>query len=165
MASARSPRRQLAPTVGHEVALDGVHIRAGVLEISGERTVSALVQSIYAMDFINDNAGCFTNGGIFPKNGRIIEFGSHRIYFGTVPVRQCLSPVLVASDPPRWLCAGRAAGSVEVMMTGVAGAGKEVAVKVLVTRFRPVRLSHRWSAAQAQREHHPRHRRHRSRRR
>ncbi|KAK1627581.1 hypothetical protein QYE76_001896 [Lolium multiflorum] len=125
MASARSPRRQLAPTVGHEVALDGVHIRAGVLEISGERTVSALVQRIYAMDFINDNAGCFANGGVFPKNGRIIEFGSHRVYLGTVPVRQCLSLVLVAPDPPRWLCAGCAAGSVEVMMTGVAGAGKE----------------------------------------
>ncbi|KAK1683319.1 hypothetical protein QYE76_044167 [Lolium multiflorum] len=107
MASARSPRRRLAPTVGHEVALDGVHIRAGVLEISGERTVSALVQRIYAMDFINDNAGCFANGGVFPKNGRIIEFGSHRVYFGTVPVRQRLSPVLVAPDPPRWLCAGR----------------------------------------------------------
>ncbi|KAK1645967.1 hypothetical protein QYE76_063772 [Lolium multiflorum] len=125
MASARSPRRQLAPTVGHEVALDGVHIRAGVLEVSGERTVSALVQSIYAMDFINDNAGCFANGGVFPKNGRIIEFGGHRVYLGTVPVRR----LLVAPDPPRWLCAGRAAGSVEVMMTGVAGAGKEVAAE------------------------------------
>ncbi|KAK1601328.1 hypothetical protein QYE76_059295 [Lolium multiflorum] len=67
MASVRSPRRQLAPTVGHEVALDGVHIRAGVLEISGERTVSALVQRIYAMDFINDNAGCFANGGASPR--------------------------------------------------------------------------------------------------
>ncbi|KAK1685726.1 hypothetical protein QYE76_046574 [Lolium multiflorum] len=127
MASVRSPRRRLAPTVGHEVALEGVHIRAGILEVAGERTVSALVQRIYAMDFINDNAGCFANGGVFPKNGRIIEFGSHRVYFGTVPVRQRLSPVLVAPDPPRWLCAGRTAGSVEVMMTGVAGAGKEVA--------------------------------------
>jgi hypothetical protein len=125
MASVCSPRRQLAPTVGHEVALAGVHIRAGILEVAGERTVSALVQRIYDMDFINDNAGCFANGGIFPKNGRTIEFGSHRVYFGTVPVRQRLSPVLVAPDPPRWLCAGRAAGSVEVMMTGVVGAGKE----------------------------------------
>ncbi|KAK1668000.1 hypothetical protein QYE76_056159 [Lolium multiflorum] len=77
------------------------------------------------MDFINENAGCFANGGKFPKNGRIIEFGSHRIYFGTVPVRQCLSPVLVAPDPPRWLCAGRAAGSVEVMMAGAVGTGKD----------------------------------------
>ncbi|KAK1653369.1 hypothetical protein QYE76_071174 [Lolium multiflorum] len=38
---------------------------------------------------------------------------------------RCLSPVLVAPDPPRWLCAGHAAGSVEVMMAGVAGAGKD----------------------------------------
>ncbi|KAK1609377.1 hypothetical protein QYE76_033050 [Lolium multiflorum] len=67
------PVCQLAPTVGHEVALARVHIRAGILDIAGQRTVSALVQRIYAMDFINDNAGCFANGGIFPKNGRIIE--------------------------------------------------------------------------------------------
>ncbi|KAK1682260.1 hypothetical protein QYE76_043108 [Lolium multiflorum] len=118
------PRRQLAPTVGHEVALAGVHIRAGILDINGERTVSALVQRIYNMDFINDNAGCFANGGKFPQNGRTIEFGSIRVYFGTVPVRQRLSPVLVAPDPPRWLCAGRAAGSVEVMMAGAVNTGK-----------------------------------------
>ncbi|KAK1629483.1 hypothetical protein QYE76_003798 [Lolium multiflorum] len=124
MASVCSPRRQLAPTVGHEVALAGVHIRAGILDINGERTVSALVQRIYNMDFINDNAGCFANGGKFPQNGRTIEFGSIRVYFGTVPVRQRLSPVLVAPDPPRWLCAGRAAGSVEVMMAGAVNTGK-----------------------------------------
>ncbi|KAK1608713.1 hypothetical protein QYE76_032386 [Lolium multiflorum] len=125
MASVSSPRRQLAPTVGQREALAGVHIRAGILDVDGRRTVSALVQRIYNMDFINDNAGCFANGGKFPQNGRTIEFGSHRIYFGTVPVRQYLSPVLVAPDPPRWLCAGRAAGSVEVMMAGAVGAGKE----------------------------------------
>ncbi|KAK1698476.1 hypothetical protein QYE76_015173 [Lolium multiflorum] len=124
MASVRSPRRQLAPTVGHEVALAGVHIRAGILDINGERTVSALVERIYNMDFINDNAGCFANGGKFPQNGRTIEFGSIRVYLGTVPVRQRLSPVLVAPDPPRWLCAGRAAGSVEVMMAGAVNTGK-----------------------------------------
>ncbi|KAK1643827.1 hypothetical protein QYE76_061632 [Lolium multiflorum] len=124
MASARSPRRQLAPTVGHEVALAGVHIRAGILDVDGERTVSALVQSLYNIDFINDNAGCFANGGMFPQNGRTIEFGSIRVYLGTVPVRQHLSPVLVAPDPPRWLCAGRAAGSVEVMMAGAVNTGK-----------------------------------------
>ncbi|KAK1616336.1 hypothetical protein QYE76_021853 [Lolium multiflorum] len=124
MASACSPRRQLAPTVGLEAALAGVHIRAGILDINGERTVSALVQRIYNMDFINDNAGCFANGGKFPQNGRTIEFGSIRVYFGTVPVRQRLSPVLVAPDPPRWLCAGRTAGSVEVMMAGAVNTGK-----------------------------------------
>ncbi|KAK1664265.1 hypothetical protein QYE76_052424 [Lolium multiflorum] len=58
---------KLAPTMGHEVALAGVHIRAGILDINGERTVSALVQRIYNMDFINDNVGCFANGGKFPQ--------------------------------------------------------------------------------------------------
>ena len=33
--------------MGHEVALAGVHIRAGILEVAGERTVSALMQRIY----------------------------------------------------------------------------------------------------------------------
>ncbi len=101
MASVCSPRRQLAPTVGPAAALAGVHIRAGLLTISGERIVTALVERVLDMDFLNDNAGCFANGGKFPKNGRIIEFGSHRVYLGTVPERQYLSPVLVASDPPR----------------------------------------------------------------
>jgi hypothetical protein len=73
--------------VGQKAALDGVHIRAGLLDVAGQRTVSALVQHLYSMDFIVDNAGCFANGGLFPENGRIIEFGSHRVYFGTVPVR------------------------------------------------------------------------------
>ena len=59
--------------------------------------VSGLVQRLGSLDFVNDNAGCFANGGRFPKNGRIIEFGSHRVYFGTVTVRQRLSPVLVAN--------------------------------------------------------------------
>ena len=58
MASVCSPRRQLAPTVGHEVAHAGIHIRAGILEVAGERTVSALVHRIYDMVFINDIAGC-----------------------------------------------------------------------------------------------------------
>ena len=101
MASVRSPRRQLAPTVGPAAALAGVHIRAGLLTISGERVVSGLVQRLGSLDFVNDNAGCFANGGKFPKNGRIIEFGSHRVYLGTVPERQHPSPVLVAQDPPK----------------------------------------------------------------
>ncbi|KAK1617200.1 hypothetical protein QYE76_022717 [Lolium multiflorum] len=62
----------------------------------------SLWQRIYSMDFINDNAGCFANGGKFLRNGRIIEFGSHRVYFGTVPVPRHLS-VPVAPDPPRKL--------------------------------------------------------------
>ncbi|KAK1602240.1 hypothetical protein QYE76_071962 [Lolium multiflorum] len=112
----------MAPTVGHEVALAGVHIRAGILDINDERTVSALVQRIYNMDFINDNAGCFANGGKFPQNGRTIEFGNIRVYFGTVPVRQRLSPVLVALA--KMAVCWRAAGSVEVMMAGAVNTGK-----------------------------------------
>ena len=88
MASVCSPRQQLAPTVGPAAALAGVHIRAGLLTISGERVVTALVDRVLAMDFINDNAGCFANGGKFPKNGSVIEFGSLRVYYGTVPERQ-----------------------------------------------------------------------------
>src|SRR5215218_7343601 len=158
MASVRSPRRQLAPTVGHEVALAGVHIRAGILDINGERTVSALVETIYNMDFINDNAGCFANGGKFPQNGRTIEFGSIRVYLGTVPVRQHLSPVLVAPDPPRWLCAGRAAGSVEVMMAGAVNTGKgaveEGAERAASTRPGGVG-GHAQGPAYRRRRHHP----------
>ena len=85
MASVVPPRRQLAPTVGPAATLAGVHIRAGLLTISGERVVSGLVQHLGSLDFVNDNAGCFANGSRFHKNGRIIEFGSHRVYLGTVP--------------------------------------------------------------------------------
>ena len=130
MASVCSPRRQLAPTVGPAAALAGVHIRAGLLTVSGERVVSGLVQRLGSLDFVNDNAGCFANGGKFPKNGSIIEFGSLRVYYGTVPERQCLSPVLVAPDPPRSAVrSGHAAGSVEVLVVGAAGAGKEAAAE------------------------------------
>ena len=132
MASVVPPRRQLAPTVGPAAALAGVHIRAGILTISGERVVSGLVQRLGSLDFVNNNAGCFVNGGKFPKNGRIVEFGSHRVYLGTVRERQYSSPVLVAPDPPRSSAArglhvDRAAGSVGVMMAGAGGTGKAAA--------------------------------------
>ena len=109
--------------MGPAAALAGVHIRTGFLTTSGERVVSGLVQRLGSLDFVNDNAGCFANGGRFPKNGRIIEFGSHRVYLGTVPEPRYPSLVLVVLDPPRSAAArgsrsDRAAGSVEVMMTG-----------------------------------------------
>ncbi|KAK1625913.1 hypothetical protein QYE76_000228 [Lolium multiflorum] len=134
MASVVTPRRQLAPTVGPAAALVGDHIRAGILTISGERVVSGLVQRLGSLDFVNDNTGCFANGGRFLQNGRILEFGSHRVYLGTVKERQYPSPVLVAPDPPRSSTArgprtDRAAGSLEVMMAGVGGAGKGTAVE------------------------------------
>jgi hypothetical protein len=99
----------LAPTVGPAAALAGVHIRAGLLTIDGERVVTALVDRVLDTDFINDNAGCFANGGIFPKNGRIIEFSSHRVYLGTVSERQYLSPVLEAPRPAKIFTNSRAA--------------------------------------------------------
>nr|XP_051223959.1 uncharacterized protein LOC127341797 [Lolium perenne] len=59
----------------------------------------------------------------------------HRVYLGTVPERQYLSPVLVAPDPPRSSAArglrtGNAAGSVQVMMVHAGGVGKEDVVEV-----------------------------------
>ncbi|KAK1699489.1 hypothetical protein QYE76_016186 [Lolium multiflorum] len=82
------------------------------------------------MRFINDNTGCFSNGGKFPKDGRVIEFGSILVYYGTVPERQCLLPVLVAPDPPRSaLRSDHAAGSVEVLVVGAGAAGKGAAAE------------------------------------
>ncbi|KAM0923579.1 hypothetical protein ACQ4PT_005449 [Festuca glaucescens] len=132
MASAVPPRRQLAPTVGPAAALAGVHIRAGLLTVAGERVVSGLVQRLGSLDFIDDNAGDFANDGRFPKNGRIIEFGSLRVYLGTVLEPQYPSTVLVAPDPPRPAAvrgtrSAHAAGSVEVMMGGAVDAGKGAA--------------------------------------
>jgi hypothetical protein len=109
--------------MGPAAALAGVHIRAGILTVFGERVVSGLVQRLDSLDFIDENTGCFANSGRFPQNGHIIEFGSHRIYLGTAPKPQCPSLVLVVPDTPRSLAtcgprSDRAAGSVKVMMTG-----------------------------------------------
>ena len=52
--------------MGPAAALAGVHIRAGLLIASGERVLSSLVQRLGSLDFVNDNAGCFANGGRFP---------------------------------------------------------------------------------------------------
>ena len=122
----------MAPTVGSAATLAGVHIRAGLLTDAGERVVSGLVQRLGSLDFVNNNAGGFVNGVCFPKNGRIIEFGSHCVYLGTVPEPRYPSMVLVAPDPPRSAAArgsrtDRTAGSVEVMMAGTADVGKGAA--------------------------------------
>jgi hypothetical protein len=89
--------------VGPAAALAGVHIRAGLLFVAGERVVSGLVQRLGSLDFVSDNAGCFANGGGFPKNGHIIEFGAHRVYLDTVLVRQYPSQMLVALYPPMYI--------------------------------------------------------------
>jgi hypothetical protein len=91
--------------VGHIDALAGVYIWMGsVIASSGERVVSGLVQRLGSLSFITDNTGCF-GGRPFPRNGRIISFGSHEVYVGTE--RACRYPeqVLVAADPPSHMLA------------------------------------------------------------
>jgi hypothetical protein len=112
--------------------LGGVFIRTGsVIAASGVRVVSGLVQRLGSHSFISDNAGCLS-GRPFPRDGRILSFGSHEVYMGTE--RVCREKVLVAADPPshRLTHAGRSARpveSAEVMMAGTSvppadGAGK-----------------------------------------
>jgi hypothetical protein len=135
MAYVVSPRRHLAPTVGPFDMLGGVFIRTGsVIAASGVRVVSGLVQRLGSLSFVSDNAGCL-GGRLFPRDGRIMSFGSHEVYVGTE--RVCREKVLEAADPPshRLAHAGRSARSVEsaeVMMAGTSvppadGAGKAAA--------------------------------------
>jgi hypothetical protein len=126
--------------MGQIDALGGVFIRTGsVIASSGERVVSGLVQRLGLLSFITDNANCFGSWP-FPRNGRIISFGSHEVYVETE--RACRYPeqVLVAADPPSHMLAraGRSARpveSAEVMMTAPAvlpagGASKGAAADV-----------------------------------
>jgi hypothetical protein len=120
--------------VGQIDVLDGVFIRTGsVIASSGVRVVSGLVQRLGSLSFISDNAGCL-GGRPFPRDGRIMSFGSHEVYMGTERVCRYPEQVQVAADPPSHLLAhaGRSARpteSAEVMMAGTAaplagGAGK-----------------------------------------
>jgi hypothetical protein len=137
MAYIVSPRRHLAPTVGQIDVLGGVFIWTGsVIAASGVRVVSGLVQRLGSLSFISDNASCL-GGRPFPRNGRIMSFGSHEVYVGTESVSRYPKQVLVVADPPSHLLAhaGRGARpveSAEVMMAGTAvppadGAGKGAA--------------------------------------
>ncbi|KAK1695955.1 hypothetical protein QYE76_012652 [Lolium multiflorum] len=154
MASVCSPRRQLAPTVGHEVAHAGVHIRAGLLEI-GERTVSALVQSFYSIDFINDNAGCFASGAS-SQNGRIVEV---RATASTSAPSCAPAPLAGAggTGPAKMALCWSRPGSVEVMMTVWLVQERRLRLKVLVARLRPVGQATAGARCGAS-GHHPRHR-------
>src|SRR5664279_826167 len=121
MASAVTPPRQLAPTVGPAAALAGVYVRTGSITTSGERVVCGLVHRLGSLSFISDNAGCFIN------------FGEHQVYVATEIVCRYPERVHVAADPPA-VCAARVrrvdrpASCVEVMMTApAADAGKGVA--------------------------------------
>jgi hypothetical protein len=145
MAYVVSPRRYLAPTVGQIDMLGGVFIRMGsVIATSGVRVVSGLVQRLGPLSFISDNAECL-GGRPFPRDGRIMSFGSHEMYVGTESV--CREKVLVAVDPPshRLAHAGRSARPVElaeVMMVGTSvpsadGAGKGAAATTIDTPPEP----------------------------
>ena len=129
MASAVTPPRQLAPTVGQAVALARVSIRTGSVTSSGVRVRSGLVCNYGGFTFISDNAGCFANKP-FPADGFLMTLGSFVTYVTTEPVREYPAQVLVAEDPPSFRAAlgrrsARPGSSVEVMMTGAsAGAGK-----------------------------------------
>jgi hypothetical protein len=112
--------------------LGGVFIRTGsVIAASGVRVVSGLVQRLGSLSFISDNAGCL-GGRPFPRDGRIVSFGSHEVYVGTE--RVCREEVLMAADPPshRLAHAGRSTRSVEsaeVMMVGTSMPSAEDAGK------------------------------------
>jgi hypothetical protein len=69
--------------VGQIDVLDGVFIRTGyVIAALGVRVVSGLIQRLGSLSFISDNAGCLV-GQPFPRNGRIMTFGSHEVCVGT----------------------------------------------------------------------------------
>jgi hypothetical protein len=86
--------------MGQIDVLARVFIRTGsVIASSGERMVSGLVQRLGSLSFISDNTGCL-DGRPFPRNGRIMTFGSHEVYVGTERVCRYPEQVLVAADPP-----------------------------------------------------------------
>jgi hypothetical protein len=91
-----------------------------MIAASGVCVVSGLVQRLGSLSFISDNSGCL-GGRPFPRDGRIVSFGSHEVYVGTKRVRR--EKVLMAVDPPshRLAHAGHSTRSVEpaeVMMAG-----------------------------------------------
>jgi hypothetical protein len=112
--------------------LGGVFIRTGsVIAASGVRVVSSLVQRLGSLSFISDNTGCLSSRP-FPRDGRIMSFGSHEVYVGTE--RVCREEVLVVVDPlsHRLVHAGRSARpveSAEVMMASTSVPSAEDAGK------------------------------------
>ena len=99
VASAVTPPRQLAPTVGPAAALAGVYIRTGSIISSGERVVCGLAQQFGSLCFVDDNAGCFGSNPL-PASGRIICFGAHQVFVATELPRVYPAMVRLAEDPP-----------------------------------------------------------------
>ena len=120
MASAVTPPRQLASTVGQLTALAGVSIRTG--SSTGERVLSGLVCKIGQFSFISDNAGCFS-GKPFPADGFLMTLGSLITYVTTERVSSYPTQVTEAEDPPAFHArlgqhTARSGNSVGVMMAG-----------------------------------------------
>jgi hypothetical protein len=68
--------------MGQIDVLARVFIRTGsVTASSGVRMVSGLIQRLGSLSFISDNAECLGDRP-FPRNGRIMSFGSHEVYEG-----------------------------------------------------------------------------------
>jgi hypothetical protein len=111
--------------MGQIDVLGRVFIRTGsVIAALGVRVVFGLVQRLGSLSFIADNAGCL-GGRPFPRDSRIMTFGSHEVYVGTEIVCRYPEQVLVAADPPSHLLAhagrnARPVESAEVMMAGTA---------------------------------------------
>jgi hypothetical protein len=114
-----------------------VFIQTGsVIAASGVRVVSGLIQRLGSLSFSADNAGCLA-GRPFPRDGRIMSFGSHKVYVGTESICRYPEQVMVVADSLSHLLAharrsARPVESAEVMMAGTAvplaeGAGKGAA--------------------------------------
>src|SRR3954470_16630717 len=119
MASAVSPPRQLAPTLGPVAVLAGVKIRTGNFIHTGERVVSGLVQRFDLWDYVSDNAGSFRRKAP-PRNGVFINLGMHMVYVGIDTSCIYLHRVIDAGEPPlraaNGPCGVRPIGSIEVMV-------------------------------------------------
>ena len=120
MASAMTPPRQLAPTMGQVAALAGVSIRTG--SSTGERVLSGLACKIGEFSFISDNAGCFS-GKPFPVDGFLMTLGSFVTYVATEPASSYPTRIVEVEDPPAYRAGpgqrtARPGNSVGVMMAG-----------------------------------------------
>src|SRR3954464_10054975 len=99
MASAVSPPRQLAPTVGPAAVLDGVMIRTGNFINTGERIVSGLVRRLDLSNYVSDNAGSF-KGKTPTRNDVFINLGMHQVYVGVDVSGVYPHQVVLEGEPP-----------------------------------------------------------------
>ncbi|KAK1684972.1 hypothetical protein QYE76_045820 [Lolium multiflorum] len=127
MASARSPRRQLAPTVGMKWRL--MEFTFGRASPRSPAAYGVRWRASTPWTSSTTTRG-FANGGVFPKNGRIIEFGS-RVYLGTGPVRP---PAVPVAGPSKM---ARAAAPAALSAANIIRAGDtlQAAMNVLATRI------------------------------